>query len=286
MQDRYVGDVGDFGKYGLLRHLMAVHQRLGVVWYLAPPESNGDGRHLSYLMKPREYRSCDPLLFDGMGSLVRMDRRSVNAVIDAGLLPPDSISYDRLVCPATNLSYGPSAGEARKRYRKDWMIGALSATKDCDLVFLDPDNGIGGLSFRPYGSKGHKHAAWDEIAQFASSANRTVVIYHHTGRSASAKEQARRLVECFRGAVPDAGAISVIGFRRGTHRMFLVAPPHERQGEVERQVNGYVQRWGGHCELLQQEKIPVVTAHRHPSPVIPANAGNPDDPSTGLPLRE
>ena len=46
MQDQYVGDIGDFGKYGLLRHLFGRPEgadaapedalRLGVVWYLFP----------------------------------------------------------------------------------------------------------------------------------------------------------------------------------------------------------------------------------------------------------
>src|SRR5829696_4979011 len=53
MQDRYVGDVGDFGKYGLLRTLGA-GLSLGVVWYLVPNEShNADGKHTSYLIPSR-----------------------------------------------------------------------------------------------------------------------------------------------------------------------------------------------------------------------------------------
>ncbi len=44
MQNRYVGDVGDFGKYGLLRYLVGVRSstsvadslRLRVIWYLHP----------------------------------------------------------------------------------------------------------------------------------------------------------------------------------------------------------------------------------------------------------
>ena len=48
MQDRYFGDVGDFGKYGLLRVLCGLwggpNFKLGVVWYLFPDENhNADG---------------------------------------------------------------------------------------------------------------------------------------------------------------------------------------------------------------------------------------------------
>ncbi len=46
MQDRYVGDVGDFGKYGLLRALSGPFKSeavlsLGMVWYLVPDQGNG-----------------------------------------------------------------------------------------------------------------------------------------------------------------------------------------------------------------------------------------------------
>jgi hypothetical protein len=52
MQDRYVGDVGDFAKYALLRRLCGQPGeraiRLGVVWCLFPDESlTNDGRHIS-----------------------------------------------------------------------------------------------------------------------------------------------------------------------------------------------------------------------------------------------
>ena len=42
MQDRYVGDIGDFGKYGLLRALCGRDLYLGVVWYLIPDEGGLD----------------------------------------------------------------------------------------------------------------------------------------------------------------------------------------------------------------------------------------------------
>jgi hypothetical protein len=63
MQDRYVGDVGDFGKYGLLRSL-AADLSLGVVWYLGPEEShNADGKHIGYLNSTQKnlikFRDCD-----------------------------------------------------------------------------------------------------------------------------------------------------------------------------------------------------------------------------------
>ena len=56
MKNRYVGDVGDFGKYGLLRHLAGMTSeddldslKLGMVWYLRPDDCGNDGRHTGYL---------------------------------------------------------------------------------------------------------------------------------------------------------------------------------------------------------------------------------------------
>lgn len=67
MQDKYTGDVGDFGKFGLLRVLCGQNDAstlsLGVVWYLAAIESpNNDGKHIKYLLDPppQEFSDCDP----------------------------------------------------------------------------------------------------------------------------------------------------------------------------------------------------------------------------------
>ena len=65
MQDRYTGDVGDFGKYGMLRRLCGLRDedadplKLGVVWYRPNPEliaseSVPDGRHITYLCPKHE----------------------------------------------------------------------------------------------------------------------------------------------------------------------------------------------------------------------------------------
>ena len=91
MQNRYVGDIGDFGKYGLLRALCHGRQ-LGVAWYLCPDEThNEDGGSVDYLCKPDEWRSVDPELFDGMREIVDSGHRCVGSVEESGLLPSTAI---------------------------------------------------------------------------------------------------------------------------------------------------------------------------------------------------
>ncbi len=51
MQNNYVGDIGDFGKYGLLNHIFNNNQlKIGINWYLVPDENeNKDGKITQYL---------------------------------------------------------------------------------------------------------------------------------------------------------------------------------------------------------------------------------------------
>lgn len=62
MQDKFVADIGDFGKYGLLRTLAGIEPkarpgyRLGVVWYFGD-DGKLHNADLAYLSKPDEFRT-------------------------------------------------------------------------------------------------------------------------------------------------------------------------------------------------------------------------------------
>lgn len=77
MQNRYTGDIGDFGKLGLLRQLRLTGLSIGVNWYLTPDEThNGDGRHIAYL-KNDAFRVCDEQLWSVLGQIVNTGKRQV-----------------------------------------------------------------------------------------------------------------------------------------------------------------------------------------------------------------
>lgn len=51
MQDNYIGDIGDYGKYGLLREIYAADMSLSVNWYRVVPTKIGkqdDGKYINY----------------------------------------------------------------------------------------------------------------------------------------------------------------------------------------------------------------------------------------------
>ncbi len=87
VQNRYVDDIGDYLKLGLLRALSPGPQ-LGIAWWLYPDEThNRDGRRVGYLQQPNRWRNFDPVLFDVLAKIVASNRREVRALEDAKLLP-------------------------------------------------------------------------------------------------------------------------------------------------------------------------------------------------------
>jgi hypothetical protein len=76
MQDRYAGDIGDFGKFALLRALEGAGLSVGVNWYktdTAPDENTPMGN--------TEFRKnmsqCDPELYEKLNSIFENEPRSI-----------------------------------------------------------------------------------------------------------------------------------------------------------------------------------------------------------------
>ena len=86
MKNQYVGDVGDYGKYSLLRFFANSGVKIGVNWYLTENDGSKDGKHTTYLKK-EDNRWFDPVIFDGMQSLVYEEKRNVLAVEELDLIP-------------------------------------------------------------------------------------------------------------------------------------------------------------------------------------------------------
>lgn len=229
MQDRYVGDVGDYLKLGLLRWLTngTPAPRLGVVWYRTPDEAhNADGKHIAYLRSDhstaRTLRPLDPDLYDRLSSLVIDGRRTVVDLSEAATLPAATVYFnDRL--DLADLPVG--ARVARTERRAVWLARALSATKECNLIFADPDNGIRSTLHRAgsHRNRSIKHAYLNELAAFAAN-GQSLVVYHHADRSAPTIVQAQmRLSDLAREAGVEP--IAAVRASRGTTRLFLVAAP-------------------------------------------------------------
>jgi hypothetical protein len=173
MQDRYSGDIGDYVKLAILRALMP-GRRLGVAWWLYPDEShNGDGRHIGYLDQPQTWRAHDPQAFDHLKSVVASGERRVAALEDAALLP--GAVYFREPAPTGGTK------PWRRAERQAWLTRLEGALAPCDLIFLDPDNGLETKSFDLGAAKAGKSVALSELVALHRP-GRTLVVYHHQTR--------------------------------------------------------------------------------------------------------
>jgi hypothetical protein len=245
MQNRYTGDVGDFGKYGLLRALVghpSPDLHLAVVWYLVTTEESRtrDGGHTAYL-EPKNaarYRPCDPALYDVLRMVARGERR-VAAIERSGIFPRDTVFFRKPV-PLTT-AVPP---------REQWLGSAFAATDGCDLVFLDPDNGIA----RGTRHRGPKHASVNELRRFVAR-DQSLVVYHHLARrphEAQTGEMVASLQREFDSVVFG------VRWRRGTGRLFVIIPAHRHLSILqERDGNFVAGPWGlnRHAELVPPSSL-------------------------------
>jgi hypothetical protein len=84
VQDRYAGDIGDFGKFALLKGLQkAIGGTLGVVWYRVVDEQhNNDGKYVGYLDQ-NKFKSLDDALLGGLTKVAKGRPRSIAALESA-----------------------------------------------------------------------------------------------------------------------------------------------------------------------------------------------------------
>ncbi len=175
MKNQYCGDVGDPGKFALLRSLQREfpEERIGILWYLTPDDLAGrgakDGRFTVY---PR-LQACDPELYRALQAIAR-GQRNVSEYRTFGLTD-GMAEHDEILNGAQHLL------KMRKRAREEWFQRALRATADCSFVFLDPDNGIASDRVRPAQADCDKFALPSELRALHAR-GQTVVCYQHANR--------------------------------------------------------------------------------------------------------
>lgn len=172
MQNRYVGDIGDFGKLGMLRTISETGLSIGVNWYLTPNEEhNGDGRHIQYLSDDK-YRSCDESLWKILGRIVDSDQREVAVLEKSGILQAKYYSEE--------LNFKSQSKSSRIMCREQWHNSALAYIGGCDIIFVDPDNGIIVPSANGT-KKSNKYVTHQELADYYKS-GASVIYYQHKAR--------------------------------------------------------------------------------------------------------
>ena len=157
MRDQYAGDVSDVLKFAFLRALAGADRTLGIAWYYAPrDDGRADGRHLEW-RDEAAWRLLDGELH---ASLAVLPERSIAALERAAIWPKGALFHREPM---------PSRLE-----RSAWGMQKRSALDAANIVFLDPDNGVGAES--------EKHATFTEI-RLLRRPGRAIVFITFPGRN-------------------------------------------------------------------------------------------------------
>jgi hypothetical protein len=245
VQNRYVGDIGDYVKFAILRALSPGY-RLGIAWWLYPDEThNRDGRHVDYLDKPEQWRQFDPALFDTLCRVVRSATREVQALEQANILPGTVFANELIPVhvPANR------RGEARR----EWFLSVQQALKETDLVFVDPDNGLEPAGHRPGSAASGESVMVSELLELAKP-GRCIIVYRYQtrrkgGHEAEIKDWADRLRE--------SGFATVDAVRARPYSpraFFLLNAPHDFRVRAERLEEAWGGKitWADHGRVLGQ----------------------------------
>ncbi len=216
MQNRYAGDIGDYSKFVLLRKLFASREyRIGLVWYLYPDEShNGDGRHTAYIEK-QTYAECDGELVTRLARVIHRER-NIKALEEAGVLPANSIYFSQAL--DFHHRFPRQTGQhkhLRLTSRMQWLQRACTAVKGCNVVMLDPDNGLEiKTCSKIHLGKSGKFAYYSEVQQFFNGA-KVCVVYNHLNRTDSHIAQIEYRANALKARIQ--GVDSVFGIRHAPY---------------------------------------------------------------------
>jgi hypothetical protein len=219
MRSGYVGGVGDFGKFALLRHLMR-SRRLAVYFCLsnANGDESGQARYFDYLRQPDKFQHLAPDLF---AQLVRLE-----ASRGEGADPLLALRSSGVLGDATFIRHRVPK---QVSLRPAWSEMLVNLVGDADLVYLDPESGIEGNRLT------NRHIALAEIAALRQR-NRVVVVGHRqSGRRAEVKYLADRMKSL------GCESVEIVRLRLVAPYLFVILDQDEIMSDV---TSAFVKRWG------------------------------------------
>lgn len=231
MKDQYVADIGDYGKYSLLRFLSDKRINIGVNWYRTENDKSNDGKFTDYLKDERENgdRQYDEKLFNVLRPIAKKDKKSV-LDIEKNDIIPNAVFFNEFL---------PSDFNDRKEWHERAKRKLLG--EKTNLIFADPDNGT-YKDKKPLPRKnGVKYALLDELrCYYDKGAN--VVYYCHKARRK--KDAWREKIYEFNDEDHNAKII-VLTFHRGTQRSYIFAIHPENYKTYDKLLNEFIDSpWG------------------------------------------
>lgn len=231
MKDQYVADIGDYGKYSLLRAFLAAGVSVGINWYLTENDGTNAGKFRKYLDDDTKnsLRAYDPDVFDALKQINKIDR-TIKGLEKSGLLQGASFYHERM--------HFDGDKKTRRNKRVDWHREAVKKLEGCSLVFLDPDNGL--REVRKDDRTEEKYVLSDEIRAYYEHQN--VVYYCHKGRRTD--EQWEQYKSIMPKILPNVRPI-VLTYPKGTRRSYIFLIHPEDYKKYRETIDAFRKKWKG-----------------------------------------
>ena len=241
MKNQYLLDIGDFGKYDLLRFLAGKGINIGVNWYLTNDDGSTDGKFKDYLNNSRQ-DWMDEGLFKELQKLKEKKPQDVQLIKSAGLIP-QAMYY------STILDFRKLPPRERSAVRDKWFTASLTALQEANLIFADPDNGI-SYRKKPTQKNNEKYILPPEVEAYYKH-GMDVVFYCHKGRR---KEDAWKKVrtDLKKASGMDKARIITLNYRKGTHRSYIFVIHQNRSAMYYNMLQEFVAS-GNRCNAFELE---------------------------------
>ena len=236
MKNQYFGDIGDYGKYGLLRFLAGHNVTIAINWYLTKDDLSNDGNIRGYLTKEKD-RIYDPDLFEVLKTMCDQNKKDIYSFAALGMIP-GARYFDIPVEPVLSTL----TVSEKRAVRKQWHQEALAVCDGVDLVFLDPDNGL--RSGTPTAKKDAvKFVYSSEVADYYGR-GQDVVYYCHKGRRTDAQWEKTKYI--MQEQCPSA-VLMGITYHRGTQRSYIFVVHPEREKLYRDLLNDFLKTAWSDC---------------------------------------
>ena len=252
MKNQYVGDIGDFGKYGLLSFLAKKGISIGVNWYLTDKDDTNDGKFTDYLKDDYkiDYSHYDEILFNKLKRIVNKGRNNKRVQdIENENIIQNAVYFNKALDRVSTIKNR----NERIYKRTNWHNKAKTVLllKNVNLVFADPDNGSAeGVSSR---KNGEKYAELSELRDYYDE-GKNVVYYCHKARRKENKWKEK--YNEFNNDGKHNAKIIVLTFHRGTQRSYIFAIHPEDYNKYDKLINKFLKTsWG----LTDEKKTPMFT---------------------------
>ena len=138
--------------------------------------------------------------------------------------------------------------EKRRLSREEWIRKALISVSGCNVLFLDPDNGLQIASCsKIHQLKSGKFAYLGEIKELVED-KITATIYHHLNRHGTHEEQIRTRVAELRKSINPSGKIFAVRFRPYNPRAFFIITVKTEENRIARKLNDFLNN-SSHAEF-------------------------------------